>query len=68
MLKFTSHPVTPEICETVALYFSIPTEKEHHLAMQIRMALEAYVDSGVTKVLKGRFIHSAFKPQLKIQF
>ena len=24
--------------------------------------------SGVTKVLKGRFIHSAFKPQLKIQF
>ena len=38
-------PVTPEICETVALYFSIPTEKEHHLAMQIRMALEAYVDT-----------------------
>ena len=25
-------------------------------------------ESGVTKVLKGRFIHSAFKPQLKIQF
>ena len=24
--------------------------------------------SGVTKVLKGRFIHPAFKPQLKIQF
>ena len=27
-----------------------------------------YPISGVTKVLKGRFIHSAFKPQLKIQF
>ena len=26
------------------------------------------LNSGVTKVLKGRFIHSAFKPQLKIQF
>ena len=24
------------------------------------------LDSGVTKVLKGRFTHSAFKPQLKI--
>ena len=28
----------------------------------------AVLVSGVTKVLKGRFIHSAFKPQLKIQF
>ena len=27
-----------------------------------------FPDSGVTKVLKGRSIHSAFKPQLKIRF
>ena len=33
-------PVTPEICESVALYFCVPTEKEFGLALQIRMALE----------------------------
>ena len=39
--------------------------RHHRERPGLRGALRA---SGVTKVLKGRFIHSAFKPQLKIQF
>mmetsp|Transcript_19727 Transcript_19727/g.49574 ORF Transcript_19727/g.49574 Transcript_19727/m.49574 type:complete len:432 (-) Transcript_19727:305-1600(-) len=47
-------PVTPEIVESVALYFCVPTEKEYGLALQIRMALEAYVDTQYTLTLVTR--------------
>ena len=46
--------MTPEIVESVALYFCVPTEKEYGLALQIRMALEAYVDTQYTLTLVTR--------------
>eukprot|EP00392_Amoebophrya_sp_AT5.2_P009588 g9616.t1 len=44
-------PVTPEIVESVALYFSIPTEKEYQLALQLRSSLEGYVDMAYQRTL-----------------